>query len=128
MNHPFYNYNTGEVASLTGLFSLVTSAIGVQGLMSLDRLFALRAKEMCLRRDIIDFSDALIFHEKTWIIDMLDNLSDSLSNGSVMANPAKFYYQVLHLFNSETRCCNANTYSLFVATCGKGCKATDESW
>ena len=72
----------------------MTSAIGVQGLVSLDRLFALRAKEMCLRRDIIDFSDALIFHEKTWIIDMLDNLSDSLSNGSVMANPAKFYYQV----------------------------------
>ena len=94
LNRPFYNNDIGEVASLTGLFSLVTSAIGVQGLVSLDRLFALRAKE-CLRRDIIDFSDALIFREKTWIIDMLDNLSDSLSNGSVMANPAKFYYQVL---------------------------------
>ena len=67
---------------------------------------------MCLRRDIIDFSDALIFHEKTWIIDMLDNLSDSLSNGSVMANPAKFYYQVLILLNSETRRCGA--YTLFL--------------
>ena len=96
---------TGEVASLTGLFSLLESAIGVQGLVSLDRLLAQRATEVCLRRDIVDFSDSLIFREKTWIIDMLDNLSDSLSNGSVMANPAKFYHQVCSLNGEFNRRC-----------------------
>ena len=77
---------------MTGLFPLLESALGIYGLVGLDKLFALRASETCLRRDLVFYADSLIFRERNWI-DMLDNLADSLSNGSVMANPHKFYHQ-----------------------------------
>jgi len=86
------NKTSGEVAKLTGLIPLLESAIGIYGLVGLDRLFALRASEVVLKRDVIFLADSLIFREKNWI-DMLDNLADSLSNGTVMANPNKFYHQ-----------------------------------
>lgn len=74
------------------LFPLLEAAIGVHGIAGLDRLLALRAKHVCLQRQIFNYSTANIFKDKSWV-DMLDNLADSLANGSIMAAPHRFYHQ-----------------------------------
>ena len=78
--------------SVSKLFPLLESAVGLNGLTGLDRLYGLRIKSVCLLREFIHSADVTIFRDKNWI-DMLDNLADSLNNGFVMASPYKFYHQ-----------------------------------
>ena len=78
--------------SVSKLCPLLESAVGLNGLTGLDRLYGLRIKSVCLLREFIHSADVTIFRDKNWI-DMLDNLADSLNNGFVMASPYKFYHQ-----------------------------------
>ena len=81
-----------EVVTISKLFPLLESAIGLNGLTGLDKLYGLRIKSVCLQREFLHAADVTIFKDKNWI-DMLENMADSLSNGFVMAAPYKFYYQ-----------------------------------
>ena len=85
-------YFSEEIVSVSKLFPLLESAIGLNGLSGLDKLYGLRIKSVCLQREFLHAADVTVFRDKNWI-DMLENLADSLNNGFVMAAPYKFYYQ-----------------------------------
>ena len=85
-------YFLEEIVSVSKLFPLLESAIGLNGLSGLDKLYGLRIKSVCLQREFLHAADVTVFRDKNWI-DMLENLADSLNNGFVMAAPYKFYYQ-----------------------------------
>ena len=92
--HNFLNTHVfvEEIVSVSKLFPLLESAIGLNGLSGLDKLYGLRIKSVCLQREFLHAADVTVFRDKNWI-DMLENLADSLNNGFVMAAPYKFYYQ-----------------------------------